>query len=117
MSVIRTKTVDGKPAVLPAEHVGGGRGVEQASEPEPSDHAAADSLGQCGQVWAICPAHDRECFGCYGPSEAANLASLTGFYEARGTPRADLTRLVRSFNGYAPAFRAESDRLEGERDG
>jgi coenzyme F420-reducing hydrogenase gamma subunit len=65
---------------------------------------------------AICPAHDRECFGCYGPAEAANLVSLTGFYEARGTPRADLTRLVRSFNGYAPAFREESDRLEGEND-
>jgi coenzyme F420-reducing hydrogenase gamma subunit len=65
----------------------------------------------CG---AICPAHDRECFGCYGPAEAANLVSLSGFYEARGTPRAELTRLVRSFNGYAPAFRAESDRLDGE---
>ena len=64
----------------------------------------------CG---AICPAHDRECFGCYGPAEATNLVSLTGFYEGRGTPRAELTRLVRSFNGYAPAFRAESDRLEG----
>jgi len=66
----------------------------------------------CG---AICPAYDRECFGCYGPAEAVNLVSLTGFYEARGTPRPELTRLVRSFNGYAPAFRAESDRLEGER--
>jgi sulfhydrogenase subunit delta len=64
----------------------------------------------CG---AICPAHDRECFGCYGPAEAVNLVSLTGFYEARGTPRGELTRLVRSFNGYAPAFRDESDRLEG----
>jgi sulfhydrogenase subunit delta len=62
---------------------------------------------------AICPAHNRECFGCYGPSEAPNLVSLTGFYEARGTPRESLVRLVRSFNGYAPAFRAESDRLEG----
>jgi len=67
----------------------------------------------CG---AICPAHDRECFGCYGPAEAVNLVSLSGFYERRGTPRAELTRLVRSFNGYAPAFRAESDRLEGKRD-
>jgi len=66
----------------------------------------------CG---AICPAYDRECFCCYGPAEAVNLVSLTGFYEARGTPRPELTRLVRSFNGYAPAFRAESDRLEGER--
>jgi hypothetical protein len=33
--------VDGKPAVLPGNHVGGGRGVEEASEPEPADHAAA----------------------------------------------------------------------------
>jgi hypothetical protein len=41
--------VDGKPAVLPGEHVGGGRRVEQASEPEPADHAAADPLGERGQ--------------------------------------------------------------------
>lgn len=65
----------------------------------------------CG---AICPAHDRECFGCYGPAEAANLVSLTGFYERHGTPRDHLGRLVRSFNGWAPAFRAESDRLVGD---
>ena len=65
----------------------------------------------CG---AICPAHDRECFGCFGPSESPNLVSLTGFYEHRGTPRDSLLRLVRSFNGYAPAFRAESDRLEAK---
>jgi len=63
----------------------------------------------CG---AICPAHDRECFGCYGPSEAPNLVSLTGFYERRGTPRESLVRLVRSYNASAPAFRAEGDRLE-----
>ena len=63
----------------------------------------------CG---AICPAHDRECFGCFGPSESPNLVRLTGFYEQRGTPRESLVRLVRSFNAAAPAFRAESDRLE-----
>jgi coenzyme F420-reducing hydrogenase gamma subunit len=63
----------------------------------------------CG---AICPAHDRECFGCYGPSEAPNLVSLTGFYERRGTPRESLVRLVRSYNAGAPAFLAEGDRLE-----
>ena len=40
----------GKPAVLPGEHVGGGRGVERASEPEPSDHAAAHPLGDRGHV-------------------------------------------------------------------
>ena len=62
---------------------------------------------------AICPAHDRECFGCYGPSESANLVSLNGWYEAHGTPRADLVRLVRGYNTAAPAFRAEDRRLTG----
>lgn len=64
----------------------------------------------CG---AICPAHDRECFGCYGPAESPNLVSLTGFYERRGTPRDHLGRLVQNFNAWAPAFRAEHDRLAG----
>jgi len=63
----------------------------------------------CG---ALCPAHDRECFDCFGPSESPNLVSLTGLYERRGTPRESLVRLVRSFNAAAPAFRAEGDRLE-----
>jgi len=66
----------------------------------------------CG---AICPAHGRECFGCFGPSEPANLVSLTGQYKRQGVPPEQLTRLIRSFNAEAPAFRAESDRLEGSR--
>ena len=33
----------------------------------------------CG---AICPAFNRECFGCYGPKEQPNLVSLTGSYAA-----------------------------------
>ena len=36
----RFSRVDGKPIVLPGEHVGGGSDIEQASEPEPADHAA-----------------------------------------------------------------------------
>ncbi|MFM8952102.1 MAG: oxidoreductase [Planctomycetaceae bacterium] len=64
----------------------------------------------CG---AICPAHDRECFGCYGPAESPNLVSLTGFHEQRGTPRDHLGRLVQNVNAWAPAFRAEHDRLAG----
>jgi coenzyme F420-reducing hydrogenase gamma subunit len=64
----------------------------------------------CG---AICPAHDRECFGCFGPAERPNLVSLTGFYERRGTPPDHLVRLARNFNAWAPEFRAASDDLEG----
>ena len=60
---------------------------------------------------AICPAHDRGCFGCFGPSDTPNLVSLTGHYEREGTPRGDLVRLVRGINAWSPAFRAEGDRL------
>ena len=42
--------IDRKPAVLPGEHVGGGRGVDEARTPEPPDHAAADALGERGQI-------------------------------------------------------------------
>lgn len=63
----------------------------------------------CG---AICPSYHRECFGCYGPKEGPNLVSLTGHYNAHGADSAQLVRLVRSFNGYAPEFRAAGDALE-----
>jgi coenzyme F420-reducing hydrogenase gamma subunit len=63
----------------------------------------------CG---ALCPAHNRECYGCYGPKEATNLVSLTDSYGDHGTDRRHLVRLLRSFNGYAPEFREASDRLE-----
>ncbi len=60
---------------------------------------------------AICPAHGRECFGCFGPSDTANLISLTGHYQSRGEPRENLVRLIRGINAWSPPFRAEGDRL------
>ena len=46
--------IDGKPAVLPGEHVGGGGDVEQALHAEPPDHAAADPLGEPARsAWEI----------------------------------------------------------------
>ncbi len=62
----------------------------------------------CG---ALCPAYDRECFGCFGPAEQPNLVSLTGFYERHGADRRHLARLVRSFTAWDPTFRGESERL------
>jgi len=56
----------------------------------------------CG---AICPAHDRECYGCYGPAAQPNVVSLTGWYGRRGSSPEDLARLVHSFNAWAPEFR------------
>lgn len=63
----------------------------------------------CG---AICPSYDRGCYGCYGPVSQANPASLGNQLMSRGCAPADLVPLFRNFNGYAPEFRAESDRLE-----
>lgn len=65
----------------------------------------------CG---AICPAYDRGCYGCYGPAEQPNLVSLTNQFRAEGLSRDATVRLLRGFNGYAPEFRAESDRLAEE---
>jgi len=63
----------------------------------------------CG---AICPAYDRGCYGCFGPAAQANLTSLTTHLIDAGAPSAQIVQLLRNFNGYAPEFRSESDRLE-----
>jgi coenzyme F420-reducing hydrogenase gamma subunit len=63
----------------------------------------------CG---ALCPAYTRGCYGCYGPKETVNDASLSNFYEQEGTARPHLVRLLRNYNGYSPEFREASERLE-----
>jgi coenzyme F420-reducing hydrogenase gamma subunit len=59
----------------------------------------------CG---AICPAFDRGCYGCFGPHEAPNTASLTGALAALGAGERDIVRAFRSFNAGAEPFRAAS---------
>ena len=61
----------------------------------------------CG---AICPSYDRGCYGCYGPKETPNPASLSGALLAAGMDAAALQRFYRTFNANAPAFREESER-------
>jgi sulfhydrogenase subunit delta len=63
----------------------------------------------CG---AICPAYDRGCYGCFGPAAQPNLPSLSAQLLHSGLAPQDAIHLLRSFNGYAPQFRAESQRLE-----
>ena len=65
----------------------------------------------CG---AICPAFNRECFGCYGPKEQSNPASLARHYQKGAADAPHLVRLMRNFNGYAPEFRRMSNALERE---
>jgi len=60
----------------------------------------------CG---ALCPAHDRGCYGCFGPMETPNTASLSAWTRGLGAETPDLIRAYRSFNANAPAFRAASE--------
>ncbi|MCC9608344.1 oxidoreductase [Blastopirellula sp. JC732] len=61
---------------------------------------------------AICPACNRECFGCFGPQEQVNGQSLMNHYQEQGAKPLHLVQLSRSFTGYAPPFRATSEALE-----
>ena len=64
----------------------------------------------CG---AICPAYNRGCYGCYGPKETANTASLATWYsDWLGVSDPDIVRTFRGFNAYAEAFRKESEAHE-----
>jgi len=63
----------------------------------------------CG---ALCPAHDRGCYGCFGPMESPNTESLAGWLRGLGAETPDLVRLYRNFNAGAPAFRAASEAQE-----
>ncbi len=63
----------------------------------------------CG---ALCPAHGRGCYGCFGPREQANTAALSERLAGLGMSKPALTRLYRTFNAVAPAFEVESRRHE-----
>jgi coenzyme F420-reducing hydrogenase gamma subunit len=65
----------------------------------------------CG---ALCPAHARGCYGCFGPKEDPNTASLAGWLGGRGVDDDDLVRVFRTFNAGAEAFATESRRHEGD---
>jgi len=63
----------------------------------------------CG---AICPRYDRGCHGCFGPMESPNMPALSASWSQLGVSDRDLMRAYRSFSGYAPEFRAESEKYE-----
>lgn len=63
----------------------------------------------CG---ALCPAYDRGCYGCFGPKETPNTASLSNMWARQGVSQQDLVRIFRGFNAYAEPFRKESEAHE-----
>jgi len=57
----------------------------------------------CG---ALCPSYQRGCYGCFGPKETPNPASLAAWFQAvQGLADGDLVRLFRQFYANAEAFR------------
>jgi coenzyme F420-reducing hydrogenase gamma subunit len=63
----------------------------------------------CG---AICPAYDRGCYGCFGPSQAPNIDSLATWWKQLEVTDLDLVRALRTFNAYSPEFREASEAYE-----
>jgi len=62
----------------------------------------------CG---ALCPTYNRGCYGCYGPMESPNTASLAGWMrDSLGSTEPELLRSFRNFNAAKPAFKAESEK-------
>ena len=59
----------------------------------------------CG---AICPAYNRGCYGCFGPMETPDTASLAAWWRQLGVSEQNIARSFRTFNANAEAFREES---------
>jgi sulfhydrogenase subunit delta len=69
----------------------------------------------CG---AICPAFDRGCYGCFGPKETPNTASMSAWWKRLGVGERDLVTTYRHVNALAEPFAAEARRHEpGAEDG
>ena len=60
----------------------------------------------CGN---LCPPRGRGCYGCFGPMETPNTASLARWMAALGRSRREIRDAFRSFNAAAPAFRRASE--------
>lgn len=56
----------------------------------------------CG---ALCPSFGRDCYGCYGPAENLNTASLSRRLEGIGLVREEIARRYLFINNGAPEFR------------
>jgi len=64
----------------------------------------------CG---ALCPAFNRGCYGCFGPKETPNTASLSEWMHHKlGVTDPDLVRAYRTFNAAAEPFKRESEAHE-----
>lgn len=63
----------------------------------------------CG---ALCPAYGRGCYGCFGPRESANAASLSQWF-GDGRAAEEVARLFAGFNAWSEPFRSAIDAAGG----
>lgn len=63
----------------------------------------------CG---ALCPSCNRPCYGCFGPMEQPNIASLGGRFQSWGHSPRGIKLMLRSFNGYLEPFKQASEHYE-----
>jgi coenzyme F420-reducing hydrogenase gamma subunit len=63
----------------------------------------------CG---ALCPGFHRGCYGCFGPQDTPNAPSLVHTLTGLGMDARSVTRVFRTFNAMAPAFKAAGDAAE-----
>jgi coenzyme F420-reducing hydrogenase gamma subunit len=68
--------------------------------------------GGCG---ALCPRWGRGCYGCFGPRDGANAASLGRTMIATGLGAPEVGRLFAGFTAWAEPFRTIVDDLGGTR--
>jgi sulfhydrogenase subunit delta len=59
----------------------------------------------CG---ALCPTFNRGCYGCFGPNDTPNTASLATGLRSSGMAQTEVMRFFRTFNAGAEPFRVES---------
>lgn len=62
----------------------------------------------CG---AICPAYDRGCYGCFGPTVQPNTQALSDHLLRERLSESESAMLLHGINGYAPEFAAAGQRL------
>jgi hypothetical protein len=63
----------------------------------------------------LCPSVDRGCYGCFGPKETPNSASLTGWLADHGTPDREIALVFRTFNAASEEFAAEAQNHDPSR--
>jgi coenzyme F420-reducing hydrogenase gamma subunit len=62
----------------------------------------------CG---ALCPSKQRGCYGCFGPAPNAEVDAIIPILKSCQRHPEEALHLLRSFTGYAPAFRQAAEKL------